>query len=377
MRILHLCSYYNTSKLYENFFSEISKYGISQYVYIPMYKKQAIIKEYGTVRGESKDSKYTKYNYSKILPKPLRYMLHARVHYTYKHLLKENHIDEFNISHAHSLLYNGGIALNLKKHYKIPYIVAVRSTDIEVLQKLPFYSTFAKEILASSEKIIFISKVLQKSMMSLKAWDSSFADKSIVLTNGINDDWYDKKKSHKDFNLNDIQFLYQGTLLERKKVDYSIRLVENLNDSGVSCRLRIIGSGPMKSSVLNMISSSKYHAQFNYTEWINSKAELKNNYYNADIFIMPSVNETFGIAYIESLACGTPVIYRKNEGIDGVINHNQGVSITGEDINEDTLIILDMIRNFQQFQKNCKSKTFRWSDICKKYISIYKTYALK
>ncbi|MEH7255644.1 glycosyltransferase, partial [Neobacillus niacini] len=53
-----------------------------------------------------------------------------------------------------------------------------------------------------------------------------------------------------------------------------------------------------------------------------------------DAFLLPSAHETFGVVYIEALACGKPVIGAKNGGADGIINQTNGILIDVDNITQ-------------------------------------------
>ena len=58
------------------------------------------------------------------------------------------------------------------------------------------------------------------------------------------------------------------------------------------------------------------------------RSEVVNHMRGADVFVMLSVNETFGLVYLEALAQGCIVIATKDDGIDGVIcDHYNGFLI--------------------------------------------------
>ena len=59
----------------------------------------------------------------------------------------------------------------------------------------------------------------------------------------------------------------------------------------------------------------------------------------SDVFILPSIKETFGISYIEAMARGLVVVGCKNTGIDGIIEDNVNGFLTEPNVNNivDTL----------------------------------------
>ena len=83
-------------------------------------------------------------------------------------------LSNFSI-HAHSLYSNGGVAYETYKRFNIPYIVAVRSTDIEYMNIFPYLNEYACEILFHASKVIYISPDLKQ-----QAFDRLFKTKRNV-----------------------------------------------------------------------------------------------------------------------------------------------------------------------------------------------------
>ena len=53
------------------------------------------------------------------------------------------------------------------------------------------------------------------------------------------------------------------------------------------------------------------------------KEEVIKYYNQSDIFVMPSLHETFGLVYAEALSQGLPIIYSQGQGIDGFFTEGQ------------------------------------------------------
>src|SRR5699024_5822604 len=95
----------------------------------------------------------------------------------------------------------------------------------------------------------------------------------------------------------------------------------------------------------------------------------------SDIFILPSYKETFGISYIEAISQGIPIIYTRNEGIDGFFEEGEvGYSTDPDDIYEMKSHVYEILDNYNTISKECiaVSRMFSWSQIINDYIKIYK-----
>lgn len=380
MKIVHVCSYFNTSKLYKYLFEELSKEDLAQEVFIPLYRNKEIFPaEYGTVREKEKSTKNIKYHYIECLSGIERYFLLHRTYKLHRNLAKYVRIDKDTILHAHSLFANGGICYFTKIKEKCEYITAFRATDLYVYKKLFFYRPFAKKIIDGANTLVFVSHSLKNNFLNVvkdKGLKEIIKKKGVVIPNGIPDIWFeDNIRKKEGLNENRIRFLYQGTLHRRKKVDYIIKIVEKLNSIGINAELEIVGGGPERENILNQIQLSEYRDKINLKSWTNNFKEILKNYQSSDIFIMPSENETFGIAYLEAMAVGLPIIYRKNDGIDGFFNNIKvGAAISGYDLESDIEEIKKVIDNYEVISQNTKEVVpkFRWAKISKDYMKIYK-----
>lgn len=366
LNVLHLCSFFYTSSLYKNLFETLEKKGIHQEVLIPLYTNNFI------KRQDYENQPNLIYNSEKICSVMDRYFLKKRLRKIVQYILKNYSLEDYNMLHAHSLLANGGACYELyKRGNNIRYIAAVRMTDLEVLQKLPWYKNYAMDIVKNSCNIIFISETLKKRFVNLlKINDKEILSKFIVIPNGILDFWYEECNIEKK---NIFTFIYQGSFLPRKNIIYSIDIIKNLTDLGVRCCFDIYGGEHSKQKKIleQYINNQGLNEYIHLREWTSNVGDIKKKYSESNVFIMPSKNETFGISYIEALACGIPVVYLQNDGIDGMLDDRQGIALKGDDISEDTKRILKLINNYDIYIKNTKNITFKWKDIANKYVEIY------
>ena len=133
---------------------------------------------------------------------------------------------------------------------------------------------------------------------------------------GVNEK-YIINESSKDIQYSVTKFLYVGTLVKRKNVDYVIKALANLSKEQ-ECSLDIVGEGPEKQSLINL--TINYNLKASFLGHL-SHAQVLNQMSLAECFIMVSVNEVFGLVYLEAMAKGCIVVASKGEGMDGIIEH--------------------------------------------------------
>lgn len=95
----------------------------------------------------------------------------------------------------------------------------------------------------------------------------------------------------------------------------------------------------------NLVNDNNLQAHFISPGFIKDE-ELIDHYLLADVFVMPSKKEGFGIVFIEAAACGTPVIAGNKDGsVDALLNGQIGKLVDPDNLNEIKESIIDIIEN--------------------------------
>ena len=105
----------------------------------------------------------------------------------------------------------------------------------------------------------------------------------------------------------DLKLLFVGRLNKSKGVDVLLRAVKRLKDNDIRFSLKIIGSGPFRSQLEQLIASydlSKAVAVYGNIP----RRDLGKWYWGADVTCVPSLAEALPMVVLESLATGTPVV---------------------------------------------------------------------
>ena len=117
-----------------------------------------------------------------------------------------------------------------------------------------------------------------------------------------------------------------GNLVEEKGQKYLISAMATLKNmrSDVFCFL--IGRGPLRNNLLHQIRSLNLWENVRLCGGIPHKKIVL--WLNAcDVFVFPSMKESFGVVQIEAMACGKPVVATMNGGSEEIINSSVGVLV--------------------------------------------------
>ncbi len=115
--------------------------------------------------------------------------------------------------------------------------------------------------------------------------------------------------------------IFVGNLIKRKHPIEVVKAFKNVFVNPED-RLCFVGHGKLEKEILN------YAKSYNIIENIQLKgrllrSEVRKMLINHEIFVMISSDETFGLVYLEAMACGCIVIGSSNEGMDGIIKDGE------------------------------------------------------
>ncbi|SDM56591.1 glycosyltransferase family 4 protein [Sediminibacillus halophilus] len=374
MKILHICSGYPDTKLYQNLLRELDNKNIDQTMYVP-YKTSEI-----SNKRILDNAKHTEYIFSSPYTKLDRILYYPKINKILKDLKMRVDFRKVELIHAHFLFSNGGIAYKLKKEIGIDYIVAVRNTDINYFFKYAIHlRSLGIKILASAKKVVFLSPAYKSFLLDnyipnhLK---DEIHQKSVVIPNGVDNFWLENINVNKqEYNEeNNIRLIFIGELNNNKNVKSSIRAVTILKDKGYRVKFDIIGSGADEDELKILIKETNNQDSIKLHGFIEDKNLLIRLLRKAHVFIMPSYNETFGLVYIEAMTQGLPVIYSKGQGIDGYFREGQvGFSVSPDNTEEIAFKIQSILKDYNKIYINAINAVnkFEWSKIANEYIELY------
>jgi len=92
----------------------------------------------------------------------------------------------------------------------------------------------------------------------------------------------------------------------------------------------VVGTGPEEKRLRNKVKRLGLDARVSFYGYIPN-GELPNLYQKCDLFVMPSLDEGFGIVYLEALAMGRPVIGCKGQGLEDFVDEEVGILIAPGD----------------------------------------------
>lgn len=114
-----------------------------------------------------------------------------------------------------------------------------------------------------------------------------------------------------------VKLLYVGKLIKRKNVDLILHAMAALSGRH-SLHLTVLGSGKELPRLQALAEQLGISPQVVFLPVV-PHAQVFAHMAQADIFVMPSVNETLGLVYLEAMAMGCLTIGTKGEGIDGIL----------------------------------------------------------
>lgn len=290
----------------------------------------------------------------------------------YDYFKKQN--KKYDLIHSHYVFYDGEIAYKINKLTNIPYVVSFRNSDLAFFRRVDMRK-YGKKILKNASKIIFISQAHYDCFLDEFVNDIekiNFVKKAVVIPNGLDPYWFDNIFEKKNKVLNHpINILTVGWIQKNKNqlnVAKAIDLLSKKYD------FKII------YNVIGDVRDKKYYNKLikyrfvKHVPAIRKKSELLNEYRKADIFVMPSYNETFGLVFLEALTQSLPIIHTKRQGIDGLFsNINHIISVNPNDYQEISKSMKFLVDEYNRLDLDDLSflDQFKWDAVANKYYDTY------
>lgn len=278
------------------------------------------------------------------------------------------------VLHANMFFEDGYICRYISNHKRIPYIVSVRNTDMNLwfLWKLPWIKRAGIRNLVESDAIICLSKVYRdKLILRVPENYKDIIEKKIhIVPNGIDDFWLENLYFGQRIIEGCIRFITVGRIEENKNQLRTAQAIKKFREkSGLDVKYTLVGACK-DEHILKQLK------KFDFVEIKPhmTKENLIHEYRKNDIFIMPSHSETFGLVYVEAMTQGLPVIYTSGQGFDKQFEDGTvGMPVDDAIIDDIVIGIEAIIEKYSVIAQNVVrlSKYYNWKRIAATLVSIY------
>lgn len=159
---------------------------------------------------------------------------------------------------------------------------------------------------------------------------------------------------------NDTVLVYSGRLINIKNVDSLVKAISKLKKKNIT--LVIIGGGELEKFIYEL--SDKLEVNTIITGFISEQEEVFKRYFIGDIFVLPSVDEPWGLVVNEAMAAGLPVIVSNVCGcsLDMVKYGVNGYTVDPRDIDDISDKINHILKeNMIDFGINSRNIINKWT----------------
>ena len=290
-----------------------------------------------------------------------------------KKLIKQN---SYDLSHSFFTVPCGFISWRFFKKYNIPYIVSLRGADVPgYAERFSFIykiiTPLIKKIWKDAAEVIANSQGLKE--LALR---TNSKQKISVIYNGIDTEKFKPASVPKNNN----KFIITpgaSRLTSRKGLVYLIRAVDKLSKKYQQVELKIMGDGEGERVRLEEIVD-KLNLRGRVVFLGRIPREKTFSYYQeADVFVLPSLNEGMSNAMLEALATGLPILATDTGGSKELITEGENGYIiemkNAQDIADklEKLINNSELKNKMGEASRRRALEMSWEKVAKEY---YQTY---
>lgn len=232
--------------------------------------------------------------------------------------------ESFDIIYAHDWLsIPAGLAA--KRASGKPLVVQIHATEFDrgggngVNEEVYWVERRGME---EADAVIAVSQFTKDIVMSRYGIPEK---KVFVVHNGIDDEAFEKWEAGRSglLKLKEAGYklvLFMGRLTLQKGPEYFLRAAEKVLKKDKKVIFIMAGSGDMEMALMDEAAARGISDQVLFPGFLRGR-EIFEAYRLADLFVLPSVSEPFGIVPLEAISSGTPVIISKQSGVKEVLRH--------------------------------------------------------
>lgn len=280
--------------------------------------------------------------------------------------------EDFDVIHAHDwMTYPAGIAVAAVTGK--PLVVHVHSTEFdrsgEHVNQVIY--DIERKGMHSADKVITVSHLTRNIVISRYG---VIGEKCEVVYNGVEPNGNGSMSVNRTgIRSNEKIVLFLGRITMQKGPEYFLQAAKRVLGEMENVKFVMAGSGDMMNGIIEMAADMGIGDKVLFTGFLRGK-DVQRVYEMADLYVMPSVSEPFGIAPLEALNHDVPVLISNQSGVAEVLTH--ALKVDFWDVDEMANKILAVLK-YPPLQitlrehGNFEVRKLRWEDAAANCAKIY------
>ena len=285
--------------------------------------------------------------------------------------------EKLDLLHVHYAIPHASAAYTAQQILKeegihIPFITTLHGTDITLVGKDPFFKPVITYSINKSDAVTAVSESLKQDTLT------NFGIKNDIqeIPNFIAPEEHDfliKKESYAPDG--ELLISHVSNFRKVKRIEDVVKIFALIKEK-INARLILIGDGPERAKIELLCRELGTCSSTSFLGNINNAREIVSI---SDLFLLPSETESFGLAALEAMSVGVPVISSNTGGlpevnIDGYSGYLCDVGDT-ESMAQRAIELLSDADKLTQFKKQAKqqSRLFDQNEIVDQYVNLYES----
>ena len=203
---------------------------------------------------------------------------------------------------------------------RIPVVTTLHGTDITLVGRDPSFAPVVQYSINESDGVTAVSEYLRKETLSHFEIERDIA----VIPNFIDSTRFENGQS-KDLRQKlcpncEKVIAHVSNFRPLKNTKQVVEILYKLRNDGNPIKLLLVGDGPDRMPAEHL---ARELGVYEDVRFMGKQEAVEEIIAIADVFVMPSASETFGLAALEAMSCGVPVVASNIGGLPELIDHGE------------------------------------------------------
>jgi glycosyltransferase involved in cell wall biosynthesis len=284
---------------------------------------------------------------------------------------------KYDLYHFYFSLPTGLMALYVHWVLKKPYVIALRGSDVPGYDESAWFMAPLHRLLRPLTRYLWrhasAVTVLSNSLMQLARQTLPDIDYKLI-PNGIDGTRFPQKVGSQNFAK--IRLITVCRMVTRKGLEHLIQAMRELQNSEID--LWLLGGGREQEQIAKLVQEFGLEECVWMPGYIRRDA-LTNYYLQADIFVLPSLSESFGQVLLEAMSTGLPIVATTVGGIPEIVHPDRGgVLIPPGDSGAIVEAVRSLVASPEQMAQMGRynaayvREKYQWSFVASAYHALYR-----